>query len=125
MIAKTLTVLFLAGLVSPALADPKPRCFTVAQMGNWRGSPDGKAIYIRADVNRYYRLELARECSTLRGIDPRLLLTSRTGGTICTALDLDVKVSESAGGIVEPCFPKTLSELTPAEVAALPKDTKP
>lgn len=125
MIAKTgiIAALLLAGLAAPALADAHMRCFTMAQMGNWRS--DGKTIYFRAGVNRYYKLELARECSTLKGIDPRLLITSRTGGTVCTALDLDVKAGESPGGIVEPCFPRTLSELTPAEAAALPKDVKP
>jgi hypothetical protein len=115
--------LFLAGISTSALADPA-RCFAMTAMNNWR-SPDGKTIYIRADVNRYFRLELARECSTLKSINPHLVLANRTGGMICTALDLDVKASESPGGIAEPCFPKTLSELSPAEAAALPKGAKP
>lgn len=118
-----LAVLLLAG-ASPALADPHPRCFNMAEMNGWR-SPDGKTIYIRTGVDHYYRIDLARECSTLKSIDPHLVLTNRQGGEICSALDLDVKASESPGGILEPCFPRTLTELSAAEVAALPKAAKP
>jgi hypothetical protein len=114
---RILAALFLAAISTSALADPA-RCFAMTAMDNWR-SPDGKTIYIRADVNRYFRLELARECSTLKSINPHLVLANRT------ALDLDVKASESPGGIAEPCFAKTLSELSPAEAAALPKGVKP
>ena len=125
MIARaSFAALFLA-VVTPAFADAQLHCFSMAEMGNWRSSPDSKAIYFRANVNRYYKLELARECSTLKSINPHLVLTNRTGGMICSALDLDVKVSQSPGGIVEPCIAKSLSELTPAQIAALPKDAKP
>ncbi len=124
MIAKPL---FLAILLTaaPAMADQlRMRCFSVSEMNGWR-SPDGKSIYFRTGANRYYRMDLARECSTLKSVSPQLLLRNRQGGLICSPLDLDVKVSESPGGIVEPCFPKTLSELTPDEAAALPKEAKP
>lgn len=121
--------LFLAILLTPvaapaAMADPHPRCFSVSELNGWR-SPDGKTIYFRAGADRYYRLELARQCSTLKSINPHLLLTNREGNLVCSALDLDVKAGESPDGVVEPCFPKTLAELSAAEAAALPKDAKP
>ncbi|HEX4273484.1 MAG TPA: DUF6491 family protein [Rhizomicrobium sp.] len=116
------TLLLLGAL--PAAADPHPRCFSMSEMNGWR-SPDGKAIYLRAGANRYYRLDLARQCGTLKSIDPHLVLTSHTGGMVCSAIDLDVKAADSPGGIVEPCFPKTLTELSAAEAAALPKGAKP
>ena len=117
-----LVALLLSALIAPAVA--APRCFSMPQMSGWR-SPDAKTIYIRAGVNRYYRLDLARECSALKSINPHLVLTNREGSLICSALDLDVKASDSPGGIVEPCFPKTLSALTDAQAAALPKEIKP
>jgi hypothetical protein len=124
----TLKPLLLAGLlasgIAPAAADPHPRCFSVVEMNGWR-SPDGKTIYFRTGANRYYRLDLARECSTLKSINPHLVLRNRGNSLICSALDVDVKASESPGGIVEPCFPKTLAELSPAEAAALPRNAKP
>jgi hypothetical protein len=117
--------LFLAFLLIPGLAyGAAPRCFSVSEMNGWR-SPDGKTIYFRTGADHYYRLDLARACSTLKSINPHLVLENRQGGLICSALDLDVKASESPGGLVEPCFPKSLSELSTAEAAALPKDAKP
>jgi len=116
-----LIALLMAGAL-PAFADPHPRCFSMAEMNGWR-SPDGKTIYIRTGADRYYRIDLARQCSTLTSINPHLVLKNRQGGLVCSALDIDVKASES--GLVEPCFPKTLSELSPAEAAALPKELKP
>lgn len=108
----------------PAAADPHPRCFSLTEMNGWK-SPDGKAIIIRIGVDRYYRIDLARECSTLKSINPHLVLGNRQGGQVCSVLDLDVKASESPGGVIEPCFPKSLTELSAAEAAALPKNVKP
>ena len=124
MIAKPL---FLAVLLMPGfgLADePRMRCFSMSQMNGWR-SPDGKIIYLRIGANDYYRLELARACTTLKSVSPQLVLHNRQGGPVCSVLDLDVRASESPGGIPEPCFPKTMRELSPAEAAALPRDAKP
>jgi hypothetical protein len=123
--AMALKPLFLVFLLIPCIADAAaPRCFSVSEMNGWR-SPDGKTIYIRTGANSYYRLDLARECSTLKSINPHLVLRSRASNLVCTALDLDVKASASPAGIVEPCFPKTLTELSAVEVAALPRDAKP
>lgn len=108
----------------PAVADTHPRCFSMTQMNGWK-SPDGKTITIRIGVDRYYRIDLARECGTLKTINPHLILSNRQGGLVCSVLDLDVKASESPNGVTEPCFPKTLTELSAAEAAALPKDRKP
>lgn len=110
--------------ISPAAADPHPRCFSIAEMNGWR-SPDGKTIYFRTGSDHYYRLDLARLCSTLTSINPHLVLEHHGGSLVCSALDLSVKASESPAGIVEPCFPKTLTELSAADVATLPKDARP
>jgi hypothetical protein len=126
MIAKPLflAALLVAPGIESAVADPHPRCFSVTEMSGWR-SPDARTIYFRTGVNRYYRLDLARECSTLKSINPHLVLRNRGGSLICSALDVDVKASQSPGGIVEPCFPKNLTELSAAEAAALPSDARP
>jgi hypothetical protein len=110
--------------VLPAAADTHPRCFQMIQMNGWR-APDGKTIYIRANANEYYRVDLASECSALKSINPHLVLTSHGSSLICSAIDLNVKAADTPGGIVEPCFPKTLTALSPAEAAALPKASKP
>lgn len=109
--------------MAPATADP-PRCFSITEMNGWR-SADGKSIYLRIGVGRFYRIDLAHQCSTLTSINPHLVLQSRGSGQICSALDLDIKASNSPAGILEPCIPKSLTALSPAEVAALPRDVKP
>jgi hypothetical protein len=52
-------------------------------------------------------------------------MTSHGSEMVCSAIDLDIKAAESPGGIVEPCFPKTMTALSAAEAAALPKESKP
>ena len=124
MIAKSLMLIFLL-MPGMALADaPRMRCFSTTQLNGWR-SPDGKTVYLRVGANDYYQLELAKVCSTLKTISPQLILQNRQGGPVCSALDLDVRASEPPGGIPEPCLPKTLRQLSPAEAAALPRDAKP
>lgn len=120
----TAKYLFLATLflATPAMANP--RCFSVTQMNGWK-SQDARTIYIRANGNEYYRLDLTRECSALKSIDPHLVLTSHGSNMICSAVDLNVKAADAPGGIAEPCFPKTLTAQSPAEAAALPKGAKP
>jgi hypothetical protein len=125
MTAKSLCLAALVVLgASSAIADPHPRCFSMSEMNGWR-SPDGKTIYFRTGSDRYYRLDLARACSTLKSINPHLVLQNHGNSLVCSALDLTVKASESPGGIIEPCFPKSLTELSAADAAALPKDAKP
>ena len=43
----------------------------------------------------------------------------------CSPLDWDLRVSEGIGSPSEPCIVKTMTELSPAEVAALPPKAKP
>ena len=100
------------------------RCFSADEISGWR-SLDAKTIYIRTGVDRYYRLELARKCDALQSVDPHLVLKNRQGGLICSALDLGVWAGEGIPGFTEPCFLKTIQELTPAQAASLPKEAKP
>ena len=100
------------------------QCFTANQFENWRAA-DARTIYIRVRGNHYYRLDLGGECSELLAPEPRLLTTFRGSNLICSALDWDLKVSAGLNGTVEPCIVKMMTMLSPAEVAALPKKTKP
>lgn len=104
---------------------PPNRCFASTQYQTWRAA-DAKTVYIRVNGDRFFRLDLARECQTLLWPDARLILRFRGGDMVCSALDIDLKVSTGGpGGIPEPCFTKSLTALTPAEAAALPKKFRP
>lgn len=118
----------MALLTAPALAQeaPKqrPQCFSVESFENWRAQ-DTKTIYIRADLNRYFRVEFVQECQALAWPDARLIMNVRGSHLICSPVDLDLRVSEGVHDIAMPCIVKSLTALSPADVAALPKTFKP
>ena len=100
------------------------QCFFVNQFENWR-APDTRTINIRVQGNHYFRLGLGNECYPLRSGSARLITTFRGSNTVCSPLDWDLQVSEGIGSPSEPCLIKTMTELSPAEVAALPPKAKP
>jgi len=112
-----------AGQVAP---EPPKRaaCFYVNEFQSWR-APDDKTIYIRVNLDRYYRLDLSGTCQALLWPGSHLIMNVRGPDTICSAIDWDLKVNEDIHGIAEPCIVKTMTELSPAEAAAIPKKFKP
>lgn len=125
----------LLGAVSSSGADvtaasgPKPRaasCFFTRDWQTWKPSPDARSILIRVGLKRYFRLILSSSCPSLKWPDARLITHFRGTDSVCDALDWDIKVSEGPpGGVIEPCIVKRMVELTPAEVAAIPKKQRP
>ena len=110
-----------------AAAKPKPgpACFFVRDFGAWKPAADAKSIFIRVEPKRYLRLELASKCPTLTWPDARLITNWHTTSA-CDALDWDIKVSQGPpGNFVSPCIVKKVHEMTPEEVAALPKTQRP
>jgi hypothetical protein len=103
---------------------PHSACFVATDFRNWHAS-DAKTVYIRAAVDRIYRADLSRECPSLLWPDAHLVMKTHGGDLICTALDLDLRVSQGVHDIPEPCFVKTLTELSPTDAAALPKGVRP
>lgn len=123
--------IWISGLVAaPALAQPaappshRSQCFFVSQFENWR-APDKRTINIRVQGNHYFRLDLGNECYPLRSGSARLITTFRGTNTVCSPLDWDLRVSEGIGSPSEPCIVKAMTELSPAEIAALPPKAKP
>lgn len=100
------------------------RCFSSSQFEGWRAK-DSKTIYIRANVDHYYRIDLARECATILWPYAQLILKSPAGPTICSATDIQLRVAQGSRDIPQPCFVKAMTELSPIEAAALPKGLKP
>jgi hypothetical protein len=122
-----LAALALAGF-GVAQAQPaahKPQCFAANDWNGWKATPDSRAIYLRTGVSRIYRLDLANACPDLQLGGARLINKVRGGsGFICTALDLDLKVS-TGHGFSSPCIVSKLTQLSPAEAAALPRSLRP
>jgi hypothetical protein len=122
-----LALAVLAGGVASAAAQPAPQhsCFPLHQMQGWK-APDNKTIYIRVNINQYYRLDLSASCSMLTMPSSHLITKSRGSDLICSALDWDLSVSEPPpGAIPESCIVKQMTLLTPEEAAAIPPKFKP
>src|SRR5580698_4318128 len=123
-----LTAMVAAIAAAPrAGADEKSlkECFRFGEVRNWV-APDPRTLYFRVYTNRYYRVDLANECSPLRMQGARLIVRSFGPDLICAPVDLNLRAAESGpGDIPEPCFVKSITRLSPDEVAALPKRAKP
>jgi hypothetical protein len=110
---------------------PKPaaaenQCFPISEFENWR-APDDKTMYLRVNLNEYYRIDMSGECPELTYPDAHLITVWRGSSEVCGPLDWDLKVADGIGpgSFAVPCIVKAQTRLSPAEVAAIPKKFKP
>ncbi|MDB5457396.1 MAG: hypothetical protein JWP92_2981 [Caulobacter sp.] len=105
-------------------AKPVRSCF---QYSDWDGgwvAPQPDVIYLRVRMKDVYRLDLNNGSNLLTSPGVHLVSVVRGGGTVCSPIDLNLKVSDSSG-IAIPLFVKAITKLTPEQVAALPKKSRP
>lgn len=130
--AKSVCLGLLAAAVctTAALADPpaKPKpasapCFFITQWNGWK-SPSPRVIYLGVNMHDVYKLDLAADSTQLGWPDVHLVSDVRGSSSICSAIDLQLYVSDNHG-FREPLFPSKLTKLTPEEVAAIPKKFRP
>ncbi|MDB5431790.1 MAG: hypothetical protein JWP35_2906 [Caulobacter sp.] len=118
----------LAFAAAPAQAAPGARlghhdCF---QSTDWQGwsSPSPNILYLRVRIKDVYRLDLSAGSNQLQWPSNHLINTIRGSSLVCSAIDLDLAVSDG-NGFVQPLIVKSIRKLTPEEVAALPKKDRP
>jgi hypothetical protein len=100
-------------------------CFYSNQFESWR-APDNRTILIRVGLSQYYRLDLAGPCGGITLPFAHLINRVHGPNTICKALDWDLAVSDSpTGGFEHGCIVKSMTRLTPEEVASIPVKFKP
>jgi hypothetical protein len=119
LMASALAAIALAGLPANAQA-PGQSCFYSNQWTSWK-APDDHTIFLKVG-NRVYRLDLA-SCPTLN-MGGATLITHSHSTQICSAIDWDLKV-RGGGGVTTGCIVSKMTQLTPDEIAALPKDARP
>jgi len=125
LLATLLIGLAAAPMLGATAASAAPaQCFYSNDWSGWKATPDSKSIYIRVGMNRIYRLDLANACPSLQAPSARLITTMRGSSSICSALDLDLSVSDGAGFKV-PCIVSNITPLSAAEASALPKSMRP
>jgi hypothetical protein len=99
-------------------------CFFSRELQSWRAA-DEKTIYIRAGLNRFYRLDLVANCSALMSRSSHLVTRWHGSDSVCSELDWDLRVSEGPQGLGSPCIVRRMTELTPAEAQAIPEKNRP
>jgi len=114
-----------AGAQAPAKAKSNGgQCFMSNEWHGWRATADNKAMYLHVGVNQIWRADFSDECNELSEPNAHLVTTFYGGGSVCNALDLNVKVSNGMGFAV-PCIVSKLTKLSDAEVEAIPKKDRP
>ena len=125
LIGMAAATLFGPAAVAQPSTKPAPQCFYSSDWdGGWKATPDSKSIYIRVGINRIYRLDLSAPCPELQAPMSHLITEQRGGSSICSAIDLDLKVSDGHG-FSTACIVSNLTPLSPEQASALPKDQRP
>ena len=99
----------------------KRQCFWTRDVNNF-ASRNNQVVNIRVGVNDVYQLQMMGPCQDVDW-NQRIAIRSRGGDYICTGLDAEI-ISHSPIG-PQRCPVQSIRKLTPAEVAALPKGTRP
>ena len=99
------------------------QCFYSSDWGNWTAA-DAHTMYLRVRMNQIYRVDFASSCPMITQQGVHLITRFEGSNSICSPIDIDLKVSDG-NGIAEPCIVSGLTQLTPDEIAALPKKQVP
>ncbi len=116
----------LAGAASAApAADTNGRhCFTVNDWHGW-SSPSPDVLYLAVNFNDVYKATLAQPAEGLNLVDT-VVVSDETGlRSICNAVDLHLTMTHRRGGSRQGLIVRSLTKLTPEEIAAIPKKYRP
>ncbi|HEX3887192.1 MAG TPA: DUF6491 family protein [Phenylobacterium sp.] len=110
-----------AAVAFSAAAQPKTpnSCFWTHDLRNHTVGGD-HILYFNVGGRDVYKVETTGSClAGMTSSDPIVLRDRASTGQICNKLDLDISVRGA------PCIVSSLTKLTPAEVAAIPRRMKP
>ena len=99
-------------------------CFLATDWEGWK-SPSPNVIYVRVGVSRIYEFDLSSGSNQLQEPDVHLVSEIRGSDWICEPLDLDLQLRDNHGAFEEPLIVKSITRLTPDQVAAIPKKYLP
>ena len=84
---------------------------------------DSKTLYLDVNGRQVWKVQMSNSCLASAVSSDPLIFRNDTGGqSVCKPIDLDITVS--AGGPSR-CIVSSISRLTNAEIAALPKKMRP
>ena len=106
--------------INPPPAEP---CFEVDHVTRYHSDGD-RALIVRTDTDRYYRIGFAAQCPNALRKDAALVLKARGGGSsICKPVDLRLTLTASA--YPQTCAVDSIQPMTADQVAALPARNRP
>jgi hypothetical protein len=108
----------------PQAPNGRGACFFSRDFQQWKSS-DPNTILIRVGLNRFYRLDLSSPCRTLQFPSAHLVTVFRGSDIVCSPLDWDLRVSQNPAGITEQCVVRSMTQLTPEQVASIPPRLRP
>jgi hypothetical protein len=110
------------GVDTATTAPATDSCFRRGDVRNHTvGGP--KTLYLDVAGRDVYRIEMSNSCLASAVSSDPLILNNQTGGqSVCKPMDLDITVSAAGPS---KCIVSSISKLSPAEVAALPKKMRP
>lgn len=115
------------GMAAPAFAAKSPdttrNCFLAHDWQDWK-APNDKTIYVRVNQHDVWRLDLSGGSSMITDDTNHLITNLQDSAWVCHAIDLsNMKISD--GHVTEPLFVKSITKLTPDQVAAIPQKDRP
>lgn len=99
-------------------------CFLARDWEGWK-SPNPSVIYVRVGVSRIFKFDLSASSNQLQEPDMHLVSEIRGSDWICDPLDLQLQLRDDHGAFEEPLFVKAITQLTPDQIAAIPKKDLP
>jgi hypothetical protein len=100
-------------------------CIDSRQLQDWR-SPSPNVIYYRVNASDVFRLDLWTGSDQLKYSDAIVFANHRSPSRwVCTPADWDLRVSNSHRTFEEPLIIKSITKLTPDEIAAIPPQYRP
>src|SRR5258706_6013161 len=110
------------GAATAAPSAPR-HCFFITEWQGWK-SPSPNVLYLGVRLHDVYRVELSGGSYSLQSPEMHLVSIHRRSSSICDALDLDLRLSDGHG-FSEPLIARSMTKLTPEEVAAIPAKYRP
>jgi hypothetical protein len=132
MKAFLMAVALAAGLGATALAATETQpaaaseraCFSARDWKGWKAR-DETTMYLKVGLHDVYEVGFKSGCRRMQDISAQLITVFRGSTTICGPLDLDIKVTDSAGTPAVACIASSVRKLSDAEAKAIPKQFQP
>ena len=116
-----------AAVAPPPVVAPPDGCFRTRDITNHTIGDDG-TLYLNVNNRDVYRLEMSGSCLAGAASNDPLVMREPPGSPYaCQPIDLDISISKGSltTGMPTPCIVRSMTRMTPAEVASLPPRLRP